>query len=609
MRSFLSALAIVPSLLGSAFLAHAAPSGMPRGADAVAHRASSCNTASNRACWTTGFDINTDYDAKTPITGVTRHYTLVVTEETNWTGPDGEVKGLVMLVNGSIPGPVIQADWGDQLSITVVNNLKENGTSMHWHGIRQLNTNLQDGVNGVTECPIPPGHSRVYTFLAEQYGSSWYHSHFSAQYGNGVVGTILINGPASLPYDIDLGVFPVSDYYYSTADYLVEYTKNNGPPPSDNVLFNGSNISPLTGKGKYANVTLTPGKRHRLRIINTSVENHFVFSLAGHTMTIIESDLVPVNAMTVSSLFVGVGQRYDVTIDASQKIDNYWFNATFVTNAQCGSSVNPFPAAIFHYAGASGDLPTSVGTAVTPTTCEDLTNLTPVVQRTISTSGFVANTSNELAVTLDLTQPDQLFTWKIDGTKMIIDWEQPVDQYVMNHQSDFPASDNTVVVNKTDQWVFWVIENDPTIGISHPMHLHGHDFLVVGRADFNSPSAFQASDVSSFNGNNPTRRDVVMLPPLGWVAIAFKTDNPGTWLMHCHIAWHVSGGLAVNFVERPADFAAGVSAADKTAFSNQCAAWNKYYPSHDPDHQDDSGLRKRNGVSSRFLGVGAIREE
>ncbi|KAL1900129.1 laccase, multicopper oxidase, benzenediol:oxygen oxidorectuctase [Sporothrix stenoceras] len=609
MRSFFSALAVVPSLLGSVFLAQAAPSGQPDYAAAdLVSRASTCNTASNRACWTTGFDISTDYEVSTPTTGVTRHYTLVVTEETNWLGPDGQVKELVMLINGTLPGPVITADWGDTLSITVVNKLKTNGTSMHWHGMRQLNNNLQDGVNGITECPIPPNHSRVYTFLATQYGTSWYHSHFSAQYGNGVVGSIQINGPASLPYDVDLGVFPVTDYYYHSADYLVNYTKNNGPPPSDNVLFNGSNISPLTGKGSYANITLTPGKRHRLRIINISVENHFVFSLANHTMTIIAADLVPVNAQTVNELFVGVGQRYDVTIDASQASGNYWFNATFVTNAQCGSSVNTHPAAVFHYAGAPGGLPTNPGSVATVTTCADLSNLTPVVQRTISTSGFVADSSNELNVTLDLTNPAQLFTWKVNGSQMIVDWEQPVDQYLMNGQTDFPPSDNTVVVNKTNQWIFWVIENDPTIGIAHPMHLHGHDFLVLGRADFNNPSAFKASDVASFNGNNPVRRDVTMLPPLGWVAIAYRADNPGTWLMHCHIAWHVSGGLAVSFVERPADFKAGVSAADKSAFDTQCAAWNSYYPSQDPNKQDDSGLRKR-VPNSRFLGVGSFREQ
>ena len=73
MRSFFSALAVVPSLLGSAFLAHAAPSGQPDLASGLVSRASTCNTASNRACWTTGFDINTDYEASTPTTGITRH--------------------------------------------------------------------------------------------------------------------------------------------------------------------------------------------------------------------------------------------------------------------------------------------------------------------------------------------------------------------------------------------------------------------------------------------------------------------------------------------------------------------------------------------------------
>jgi FtsP/CotA-like multicopper oxidase with cupredoxin domain len=128
--------------------------------------------------------------------------------------------------------------------------------------MHQKDTNLHDGANGVTECPIPPkGGRRVYRFRAQQYGTSWYHSHFSAQYGNGVVGTIQINGPASLPYDIDLGVFPLMDWYYRSADELVHYTMNNGAPFSDNVLFNGTAKHPVTGAGQYANVTLTPGRR------------------------------------------------------------------------------------------------------------------------------------------------------------------------------------------------------------------------------------------------------------------------------------------------------------------------------------------------------------
>jgi hypothetical protein len=66
----------------------------------------------------------------------------------------------------------VVADWGDNLEITVTNNLQHNGTGIHWHGVRQWNSNEQDGVNGITECPIAPGASKVYKFKATQYGTT-----------------------------------------------------------------------------------------------------------------------------------------------------------------------------------------------------------------------------------------------------------------------------------------------------------------------------------------------------------------------------------------------------------------------------------------------------
>lgn len=90
----------------------------------------------------------------------------------------------------------------------------------------------------------------------------------------------------------------------------------------------------------------------------------------------------------------------------------------------------------------------------------------------------------------------------------------------------------------SQQWAYWLIQNDPTAanGLPHPIHLHGHDFVVVGRSPDNAVSAqvaydFTAADVSSLVGSNPLRRDVTMLPQKGWIVIAFKTDNPGAWLM------------------------------------------------------------------------------
>lgn len=80
----------------------------------------------------------------------------------------------VILINGEFPGPLIEANFGDTISITVQNNISdpEEGTSMHWHGMLQTGSPWFDGVTGVTQCPIAPEASLTYTFLADQYGTS-----------------------------------------------------------------------------------------------------------------------------------------------------------------------------------------------------------------------------------------------------------------------------------------------------------------------------------------------------------------------------------------------------------------------------------------------------
>lgn len=131
--------------------------------------------------------------------------------------------------------------------------------------------------------------------------------------------------------------------------------------------------------------------------------------------------------------------------------------------------------------------------------------------------------------------------------------------------------------------------------LQHPFHLHGHDFLIVGRSPDEQPGSQvrhvfnPAADNPNLRGSNPTRRDVAMLPAKGWLLIAFKTDNPGAWLMHCHIAWHVSGGLSVDFLERANDIRTGMSQADKNAFNQVCNDWRTYTPQFP---KVDSGLRK-----------------
>lgn len=121
------------------------------------------------------------------------------------------------------------------------------------------------------------------------------------------------------------------------------------------------------------------------------------------------------------------------------------------------------------------------------------------------------------------------------------------------------------------------------LSIAHPIHLHGHDFWILAQVT----NAKWDTTTRSFNTKNPPRRDVAVLPPNGYLAIAFQLDNPGAGLVHCHIAWHSSQGLAFEFIESRKSISIGQT--DRKIFDRTCAAWDDWSPSS-PFPQDDSGI-------------------
>ena len=96
--------------------------------------------------------------------------------------------------------------------------------------------------------------------------------------------------------------------------------------------------------------------------------------------------------------------------------------------------------------------------------------------------------------------------------------------------------------------------------------------------------------------DNPPRRDVALLPQGGYLIIAFKADNPGSWLLHCHIAWHASSGLALQIMERERDILKGADPARIAETERVCKKWVEWYL-NPKNHfnasqafQDDSGI-------------------
>lgn len=119
--------------------------------------------------------------------------------------------------------------------------------------------------------------------------------------------------------------------------------------------------------------------------------------------------------------------------------------------------------------------------------------------------------------------------------------------------------------------------------IAHPIHQHGHDFWILAQ----ERNAVWDGTASSFQTKNPPRRDTAMLPSNGYLAIAFKLDNPGAWLIHCHIAWHASQGISLEFLESEKGIM--ISEVSKKEFDNTCKSWSSWSAGA-PWPQADSGI-------------------
>lgn len=78
--------------------------------------------------------------------------------------PDGFEKSVIG-INGQYPCPNIDVRRGDTVVVQVHNGLKNESTSIHWHGMHQRGTPHMDGSTGVSQCAIPPGSSFTYEFV------------------------------------------------------------------------------------------------------------------------------------------------------------------------------------------------------------------------------------------------------------------------------------------------------------------------------------------------------------------------------------------------------------------------------------------------------------
>jgi FtsP/CotA-like multicopper oxidase with cupredoxin domain len=347
------------------------------------------------------------------------------------------------------------------------------------------------------------------------------------QYGDGVVGGMVFDGPASSNYDYDLGPYLLSEVYGSQTAWQINaiaqanLQNRGGPPDATNILINGT-AKNSNGQGSYNQVTITKGKKYRLRLVNISVDSYIRVSLDGHNMTVMTSDFVPINPFTTQWMLLAIGQRYDVVINANQASGNYWFRAESQTG--CFSSQAAVGLAIWSYADATAGTPSSTAWPE-PSGCLEPT-MSPYWKQPVPSASFQNTLDTEITNAVVTPGGNSMVVWALNKP-IWVDYAYPTLQYLMEGNTSYPATYNVINTNNEGSWNYWLITSDPnTFGLDHPIHLHGHDFFVIGQGS----GTYQESS-ANLNFNNPVRRDTATLPAGGWLAIAFSSNNPGAWLM------------------------------------------------------------------------------
>ncbi|QIW99529.1 hypothetical protein AMS68_005047 [Peltaster fructicola] len=543
---------------------------------------------------------NTDPYTDPPETGVTRHYDFTVTRKTIY--PDGVAKNGIV-VNNAFPGPTIEANWGDWIEVAVHNQLDE-GTSLHWHGLLQKDTPYMDGVPGVSQCPIAPGKSFTYRFKADLYGTSWWHAHYSAQYAGGILGPMIIYGPHdNADYDIDLGPVLLTDWYHDDYFTLIEQVmapaKQKLPPPvSNNNLINGKmnypcksikNGQACTPNAGISKFNFISGKTYRLRLINAGAEGIQKFSIDNHQMTVIANDFVPVQPYNVDVVTLGVGQRTDIIVKANgSSRDAVWMRSdlgksAFVGGCTLTDGISPLAVAAIYYQDADKNAEPNTTSSVTAEQINSCKNdpLEDTVPYYAITPAANPAVTTKVDITYQSNGTHDLFF--MSNSSFRTDFNDPIYLEAKLGNDKF-APEWNVYNYGSNSSIRIVLYNHALTG-AHPMHLHGHNYDIL------------AEGFGTWNGDitrpqNPQRRDVHILQNAqdantpAYMVLQIDADNPGSWPLHCHIAWHVSAGLYITVLERPDDIK---KVNIPSTVAQTCRDWASFSGSHVVE-QIDSGL-------------------
>ncbi len=399
---------------------------------------------------------------------------------------------------GEQPFPVLRLKKGEALSVTLRNELSEH-TSIHWHGVR--GPNGMDGVPYLTQLPVQPGAEFSYSFVPPDAGTFFFHPHCNTaeQMGRGLVGALIVEDET---FDDDV-VLILKDWRLDEKGRFLPFLTASG-------ASRGGSFGTLrTVNGRPAPRIATRARAFvRLRLINADPTRIAQTGIDGAEASVIAVDGNAVAPFALDTWRLGPGMRLDLAVRTQRNKDirllDYFaaepvllatFDPRDASHGSGDASLNQTPQPDFSGAWRHTlELGAGVDANTPP-------NPPPIVLP----DGRIVDLADSLCLAAGTF-------WTLDGKS----WPDRDHKKLPPPLFSFRRGERVI------------LDIDNSTSRAHPIHIHGHTMTVLSASLLPRPVH---------------RADTVLVLPNERVTIGFVADNPGNWMIHCHVIEHQETGM------------------------------------------------------------------